>query len=128
DRVEADKVDRGDVHRLAFGDRHRQIDCILLVVELDVESGDTRVGITAVGVEGLDAFEVRIEARTIEEILAAPGDLRALTRRQRVLEAAFVDRFDTLEGKAMDLNRPFFFASGRERRGRKKGDDTTAET
>ena len=44
DDVEAGEVDRRDLHRLAFGDRDGEVDCVLLVVELDVEAGDAGVG------------------------------------------------------------------------------------
>ena len=77
--------------RLAFGDRHGEIDLVLLVVQLDVEAGDARVGKAAIGVERLDALEVGVEPRAIEEVLLAPGNFRALAGGERVLQAALVD-------------------------------------
>ena len=40
----------------------RHIDRVLLVVQLDVESGDPRVGIATVGIKRLDALEIGVEA------------------------------------------------------------------
>ena len=60
--VESDEVNRGQFHWLAFDDRHRDVDGILLVVELDVEGGDARIGIASVGIKRLDALEICVES------------------------------------------------------------------
>src|SRR5205823_5599857 len=98
-----------DLHRRAFDDRHRDIDGILLVIQLDVETSDARVWKSAVAVEGLDSFQVRVEARAIEVPLPAPWQLRALARGERVLQARFIDRFDALERELVNLDGAFFF-------------------
>ena len=96
-RLEADEIDRGDLHRLALGNRHGDVGGILLVVELDVESGDAGVRISTIVVERLDSFQIGVETRAVEITLAAPRQLRALTGRQRVLQAGFVNGFDAFE-------------------------------
>ena len=97
DDVEAGEVDRFDRDRFALGDGDRQVDRVLLVVELDVESCDARVGEAAIGVEGLNPLQVGIESRTIEVGLLAPRDPRALMRRERGLQARFVHVLDAVE-------------------------------
>src|SRR5471032_367776 len=112
DDVESGEVNRLHEHRLAFRDRDGEIDFVLLVVELHVEAGDPRVGKSAVGVERLNALQVRVEARTVEEILLAPGDFRALAGRQRIFQTAYVNRLDAVEGEATNLDGPPLLAGG----------------
>ena len=50
----------------------RHVDGVLLVVELDVEAGDARVRIAAVGVEGLDALKIGVEPATGRNIPSCP--------------------------------------------------------
>ena len=85
--VEPDEVDRRDPDRFAFGDGDGDVDRVLFVVQLDVETGHARVGVPAVGVERLDPLQVRVEARPVEECLPAPGQLGALARRERIAQA-----------------------------------------
>ena len=125
--VESRKVDRLDEHRRAFGDRHREIDLVLLVVELDVEAGDPRVGIAAVGVERLNPLQVRVEARPVEEVFLAPGNFRALAGRERVLQATFVDRLDAFEREAVNLDGASLLAArGQRKDGEGKRDSEDA--
>ena len=110
DVLEAGEIDRLDEHRRAFVNGDGQIDLILLVVQLDVEAGDARVGVAAVGVERLHPLQIGVEARPIEEGFLAPGDFRALAGGERVLQAALIDSLDALEGQAVDLDRAAFLA------------------
>ena len=112
DRVEPGKRDRRDEHRLAFGDRNGEIDLVLLVVQLDVEPGDARVGISAVGVKRLNTFQIRVESRPVEEVFFTPRNLRALTGSQRVLETALVHCLHAFKGKAVDFYRSGLLAGG----------------
>ncbi len=112
--VEADEFDGCDLDRLSLRHGDGQLDGILFVVELDVESGDAGIGISAIGVKGLDAFEIRLEPRTVEVVLLAPGDDRAFLGRQHRSKARLVDRIDALEGKRLDRDGSSFFTRRRD--------------
>ena len=71
--VEAGQIDPGDERRLPFRDLDDDVDLVLLVIQLDVEGADARVGKAAIAVERLDAFEVGFERAAIEIGLVAPG-------------------------------------------------------
>ena len=118
DDVKARKIDRGDLHRLAFDDRQRDVDGVLLVVQLDVESGDARIRKAAVGVERLNALQVGIEPRAIEIVFPAPRQLRAFARRERRLEPRIIDCLDALELETVNLDRAFFFTRSKHERQR----------
>ena len=90
--VEPDEGDGGNPDGFAFGDRDGDVDRVLFVVQLDVETGHARIGIPAVGVERLDPLQVRVEASPVEVRLSAPGQLGALARGERVAQARRVDR------------------------------------
>ncbi len=127
--LEAGKVDRLDEHRLALGDRDGEIDFVLFVVQLDVETGDARIGEPAIGVERLDALEIGVEPRSIEVRLLAPGDFRALAGGERVLQAVFVDALDALEREAVNLDGSPLFARdarGEDRNGERDDRETHA--
>ena len=62
-----------NANRLAFRDVDGDVDLILLVVELDVKRGDTRVGKTAIAIERLQALQIGFEGAAIEEPLSPPG-------------------------------------------------------
>ena len=74
DHVESDEVDGRNRHRFAFLDGHGDVDLILLVVQLDVEAGDARVRIAAIGKERLDALQIGVEARAVEVVLPSPRE------------------------------------------------------
>ena len=116
--VESGKIDRTNEHRLAFRDRDRQIDFVLPVVELHVEAGDARVGESTIGVERLHALQVRVEARTVEDIFLAPGHFRTLAGRERIVQAADVNRVDAVEGEAVHRDGSAFLARSGTHEGR----------
>ena len=70
--VESDEVDGRNPHRVALLDGHGDVDLILLVVQLDVEANDARVRIAAIGIERLDALQIRVEAGAVEVVLPSP--------------------------------------------------------
>ncbi len=76
--IETDEFNGRHPDRLALGNRHGHIHGILLVVQLHVESGDPRVGISTIGVKRLDPLEIGVEAGPVETQLPAPGQLRTL--------------------------------------------------
>ncbi len=102
--VEPRQVDPGDQRRLPFRDADDDVDLVLLVIELDVERADARVGIPAVAIERLDAFEVGLERAPIEVGLVAPGQLGAAPGLERRGQRLRVDSLDALEVEAVDLD------------------------
>ena len=106
--VEADEFDGRHPNRLALRNRDRHIDGVLLVVQLDVESGDPRVGIAAIGVKRLDALEIGVEAGPVEIRLPAPRQLRALPRGQHAFQPRLIHRLHPLESEAAHGDRAFF--------------------
>jgi hypothetical protein len=111
DHVESHEVEGRNLHRCAFLDGHGDVDLILLAVQLDVEADDARVRIAAIGIERLDALQVRIEAGAVEVVLPSPRNNGALPCSKGVLEFSFVDLLDAFEGQTMDRDRAFFLAS-----------------
>src|SRR4029079_5578339 len=91
-----------------------------LLVQLDVEPCHARVGKTAVGIERLDALQVRVEPRTVEEIFFAPGNFRALAGGECVLQPPLVNGVDAVERQAVNLDRAGLLA------GSARGDDEEA--
>jgi len=128
DNVEAFEVDGRHVDGLAFGDGQRDVDGVLLLVQVHVEAGDARVGKSAIGIESLDTLEVRVEPRSIEVCLLAPRQLRALMCGERVLESALVDPLHALKFQAVNLDRPFFLTAARNQREGKQRDSAEART
>jgi hypothetical protein len=90
--VEPYKGNGGNHHRFAFGDRDGDVDGILCVVQLDVESGHARIRISTVGIERLNPLQVRIKARPVEKRLSAPGELRALAGGEGLAQAGGIHR------------------------------------
>ena len=117
DDVEADVLDAGDLDRFPFGNRQRDVDLILLVVQLHVEAGHAGVGIAAVAVEGLNPFQIGVEPRAVEVGLLPPRNLRALARGECVAQAPRINGFDAVELQAVHLDGALFFTGGSEGRG-----------
>jgi hypothetical protein len=111
--IESDEVDRRDLDRLPLGDRDRDVDRILLVVQFDVETGHARIRIPAVRIERLNSLQVGVEASTIEERLLSPGQPVALVRRERRPKPRDVDGLHSFEIEGVNNNRPFFLTGGR---------------
>src|SRR6185295_3697888 len=120
DDFEADEVDRRDSSRFPFGDRDRDIDRILLVVELCVEARHTRIRISAIGVERLDPLHVGFKPRTIEVELAAPEKFPALPRRERTPQPRLLDRLHAVEFERANDDGAFFFTRAPQRRSENK--------
>ena len=110
---EIDEIDRAHGDRRAFVDSDRHVHAVLLVVQLDIERGDPRVGVPAVGVEGRDSLEVLVEAGAVERVLATPRQPGALARGERPAQTALVDGGHADEGQLLYGHTPFLTA-GRE--------------
>ena len=95
--VEAVVLDRFDDIRLSFIDVDRDVDGILLLVQLHVEGPDLRVRIAAVAIEGGHPLQVAVELIAREVMLGAPRKFRALRRRQRGAQLTFLDGLDAGE-------------------------------
>ena len=89
--VEPLERDALDDDRLAFGDLYGDGDFVLRVVELHVDVDDLRLGITPISVVRLDALDVAIELRAIEESLARPWQKAAFPRRENRLQLLRLD-------------------------------------
>ena len=106
--VEADKVDRRHLDRIAFGDLDGEIDLGLIGTEFDIEAGHSRVGIAAIGVERFDALEVGVEPRPVEVSLTSPWNLGALLGRQGSAQTPFVDGVNAVEFQTVDNDGALF--------------------
>src|SRR5689334_13519292 len=106
--AEPDKIDRGNLDRLALDDGYRYVDSVLLVVQFDVEAGDTGIRVSAVGVKRLNSLQVGVEPGSVEERLLSPGQLVALTCGERAAEPRRVHSLHALEIQGVDENRPPF--------------------
>ena len=97
DDIEAAEHDRRDLDWIAFRDRDADVGRVLLRIELHIEAGHPRVGISTVGVESLDALEVRVEARSVEVILLPPRQDRALVGGEGVFQPRLIDGLHAAE-------------------------------
>ncbi len=120
DLIEADEVDGRHLDRFAFGDRDGEIHFVLFVVELYVEAGDARIRVSPIGIERLNALQIRIEAGAVEVVLPAPGKDGTLLGRERAFQTSFVNGLGAFERDAVNLDRPFFLASGCKRHGKQR--------
>jgi hypothetical protein len=107
-------TDRGNERRLSFRNADNHIDLVLLVIQLDVEGTDARVGEPAIAVERLDSFEVGVERAAIEIGLMAPRQARSLFRLQGGREGLLVDLLDALEIEFVNRDVALLAASGRQ--------------
>ena len=73
--VEAGQIDSGDERRLPFRDPDDDVHLVLLVIQLDIEGADARVGESAIAIERLEAFEIGLECAAIEIGFVPPGQL-----------------------------------------------------
>ena len=104
DDREAVEVHVRDPDGLAFRDRQRDVDRVLLAVQLHVERGDARVGVAAIRVEDRDAHQVVVEPAAIEVFLLAPREDRARLRRERFPELPLVHGLHAFERDLADLD------------------------
>ncbi len=118
---EAVEVHVRDPDGLAFRDRQRHVDRVLLAVQLHVERGDARVGVAAIRVEDRDAHQVVVEPAAIEVFLLAPGEDRARLRRERFPELPLVDGLHAFERDLADLDGALLVAG---RAGEQRCDET----
>ena len=95
--LEADEIDARDEHRRSFRHRDRDVYRVPLAIGMYVVPGHTRGVVAAIGVEGVDALHVRLEARAIEVRFLAPRNLRVDVRCQHTLERRLVDVLHALE-------------------------------
>ena len=102
--VEGDALDED---RLAFGDLYGDRDFVLCVVELHVDVDDFRLRITTISVVRLDALDVAIELRAIEESLARPWQKAAFLRRENRFQLLRLDgvRAAEIDGRHLDVAR-----------------------
>jgi hypothetical protein len=72
DVVETREFDGGHEHGLGFSDADGNLDLVLRVVELNVETGHPCVGVPTIGIKGFNPLQVGIEAAPVEVVLAPP--------------------------------------------------------
>src|SRR5215831_13540152 len=114
--IEAGEMNGRDADRFALRDGDGDVGFVLFVVQLDVEGGNTRIGVTAVCVVRPDAFEISVESRLLEGGFLTPRQLGTDARGEHALQLRLVNRLDPAERQGVDLNDAAVLASAGNQR------------
>ena len=119
--VEAGQIDPGDERRLPFRDPDDDVDLVLLVIQLDVEGADARVGESAIAIERLEPFEVGLERAAIEIGFVPPGQTSIRVWSGAPSASAFLSTCLTPWKSRLWIVDVALLAASREQRGQRGG-------
>lgn len=111
--IESREIDSLDERRLPLLDVHRDVDGVLLLVQLHVERRDSGAWIPTIAIKRDDPFQVGVELLPGEIVLLAPGEFRALNGGEDRAQLSMIDGLYARELQPVNADRLVLQAPGK---------------